>query len=131
MSSERRNRIKGSRDDTWSTRIGHEDSPTCWTRAETHSYLASGLAKERLSHLDVARHSDLLVAPERIPEQRSRRFAITSGGAIQQHHSMKAADFSLSEQWGSDSDSSSILSIENRAVPLHAALLLCSSKKIP
>jgi hypothetical protein len=41
-----------------------------------------GSGEERLSHLDVARHSDLRVGSERLAEQRLRLFAITWGGAI-------------------------------------------------
>ena len=44
------------------------DGERCADRSETYSYLAGGAGEERLSHLDVAGHSDLRVSLQRFVE---------------------------------------------------------------
>src|ERR1700722_11768264 len=63
------------------------------------AYLSAS-GEERLSHLDVARHCDLRVTPQRFIEQRLCFFGITFSGAINKHHGVEAAYLRLFEAIG-------------------------------
>src|ERR1700739_4923789 len=56
--------------------------------------------EKSLSHLNVAGHPDLRIALQRLTKQRSRFFAIAYGGAIHQHHRVKAPNLRLFEEIG-------------------------------
>src|SRR6266849_4296377 len=56
--------------------------------------------EEGLSHLDVARHSDIAVTLQRLTKKRLRFAAITWGGAIDEHHCVEATYLGLLEEVG-------------------------------
>jgi hypothetical protein len=88
-----RNRLSGAYDrpddvlDSHRQKVRHQPRRP---RYETYSNLLAA-GEQSLSHLDVTRHSDTLVALQRFTEQLLCFFAITCGGAIDQHRGVKAA----------------------------------------
>jgi hypothetical protein len=60
----------------------------------------SSSVEERLSHLDVARHSDTRVSLPRLTEQSVGSFAITRGGTVHEHHCLEATYLRLFQTVG-------------------------------
>src|ERR1700719_800593 len=84
----------------WRTRTTRRLSPTAAAPIRDSLLPTSSAGEGRLGRLDMAGHSNPRVSLHSFIEQRLRFFAITWGGAIKQHHRVKAAYVGLFEAVG-------------------------------